>query len=175
VIVAPPLGAVAPTSDDRALTSSSSGRSPPTVTIAGRVFGVSAATSARAAPTKHSAQTTATVTVTTGSFVHAYAHASSRVVVIQRSRTETQRQKPSAKPAPSKAPLPTAPRTPGDPFGPAAGSTSGAAGHGSGGSVLTVSLIAALGLTVFALLSGIVPAILPGRRRLNDDPRTRPG
>jgi hypothetical protein len=109
--------------------------------------------------------------------VHVYARASSHVVIIQRT-TQTKRPRrssPGAGTSTSRAPLPAAPFPPSTPYGPAAGSTSGAAGHGSGGSVLTVSLITALALTVFALLSSIVPAILPGRRRLNDDPRARPG
>jgi hypothetical protein len=37
-------------------------------------------------------------------------------------------------------------------------------GHGAGRSVLTASLVIALALIVFALLSSILPAVLPGRR-----------
>ena len=71
--------------------------------------------------------------------------------------------------------LPSAPRAPFAPSSPAAAGTAGSSGHGGGASVLTVSLTGALTFLAFALLSSILPATPPGRRRLSDDRRARPG
>jgi hypothetical protein len=180
VIVAPPLGAVAAADGERELTGASSGRAPPPLSLLAG-FGNEkqpARVVRRSVHVRAKAVVRARTAVLGAAIVHASVRAYSRVVVVQRSNSVAPRHGKAAAatpPSTAKAPPPSAPRTPTDPFGPAAGSTSGAAGHGSGGSVLTVSLITALALIALALLSGVIPAILPGRRRLNDDPRTRPG
>ncbi len=100
-----------------------------------------------------------------------------RVVVVERSREAARpRVKTTARTRGAAAqPLPTSPRAPLLPSSPAAAGAPGASGHGGGGSVLTVSLIGGLTFLAFALLSSTLPAALPGRRRLSDDRRARPG
>ncbi|HET7137123.1 MAG TPA: hypothetical protein VFI04_02110 [Gaiellaceae bacterium] len=114
--------------------------------------------------------------------VIATAVASTSVVLVQRTIVHTTAARGphagAAAPrtvAPRERQPPQAPLPPSGPGGPAAAGTAGASGHGGGASLLTAAAVAALALVALALLSSLVPASLPVRRRLSDDRQPRPG
>jgi hypothetical protein len=112
--------------------------------------------------------------------VFAETSVSTRVVIVQRRVTARTSSRPATRSAPRTAAPPErqppqAPLAPSGPGGPAAGGTAGAAGHGGGSGTLTASVVGGLALVALTLLSSLVPASLPVRRRLSDDRQARPG
>ena len=169
---------------------------PPTVDVqralAGVVPGVSAPAAATgddlatqpggasgAATTEHHSALRRHSRVQSATIMQVESRAFTRVVVEQRStpvHARAARAKATAHGSGAALPpIPEQPRAPFAPSSPAAAGAFGSSGHGGGASVLTVSLTGALTFLTFALLSSILPATLPGRRRLSDDRRARPG